>query len=188
MANTTRTPNFRRLATNLDVEPVLKQLAQRGELWDLITIRQDFPSSPHRMTRTIYLRGPEKFTFHDYQEELISLDYWTLEELAPSVVPLMREVLVDILDCKEVGRAMIVGLNAHGTVDPHIDEGKYADHFQRYHICLRGGPKSTLTVGGKTASMKPGELWWFNHKMEHSAHNGEDFERIHIIFDAIPGD
>jgi len=34
--------------------------------------------------------------------------------------------------------------------------------------------------------MLPGELWWFNNKQYHEAHNDSDAWRIHYIFDLLP--
>jgi hypothetical protein len=179
-------PNFLKLADGLDVDPVLRRLKARPELWDDITIRQEFPGTCHADTKTIYLRAPSQFTIEGYQESLDSVDYWILSELAPDVVHLMRHALLDVVKAKEIGRVMIVSLKPGGKVLTHIDEGKYAEHFTRFHLCLTGSPDATMTVGGETMSFQPGEVWSFNHRVEHSACNLGTDARIHIIFDAVP--
>ena len=49
--------NFVRVAHGLDVEPLLKLLDNKPELWTKITARQKFTNSPHKDTESIYVRG-----------------------------------------------------------------------------------------------------------------------------------
>lgn len=46
-------------------------------------------------------------------------------------------------------------------------------------------PGSVLTAGGEVQHFAPGEAWWFDHKVEHTADNLGESPRIHIIFDAV---
>ena len=56
----THTPesNFVRIAEGLDVEPLLKLLDAKPELWKEIEERQRFTNSPHKDTDCISVRGP----------------------------------------------------------------------------------------------------------------------------------
>lgn len=176
--------NFERIATGLDVQPLLDVLSQRPELWDEITVRQDYTGSAHKDTRAIYIRGPRTFTFKDYFLSTQAYDYPLMDELADVLVPLLRPVL-NALGATELGFVMLVELKPGGQVKPHIDEGKYADHFSRYHLALTGEQGATLTVGGESQHFAPGEFWWFNHKALHRADNASDQPRIHLIIDAV---
>ena len=60
----THTPecNFVRIADGLDVEPLLKLLDAKPELWREITARQKATRSAHKDTECIYVRGPLKMS------------------------------------------------------------------------------------------------------------------------------
>ena len=58
----THTKYFKRIAQGLDVEPLLKLLDAKPELWKEIQHRQFFTGTPHKDTETIYVRGPLKMT------------------------------------------------------------------------------------------------------------------------------
>lgn len=175
--------NFKRLVTGLDVAPILNTINTMPELWHEITLRQEYPGSSHQDTESIFLRGPKSLTREDYFFDLGSFDYPAMNKLGEIIYPVM-EVVADILKIAELGRVIIVKLNHHGVIKPHIDEGLYADHFARFHICLQA-EGSTLTAGDETQHFSPGEAWWFNHKVIHSGINNSDVPRIHLIFDAV---
>lgn len=78
----------------------------------------------------------------------------------------------------------VVKLKSHGVIELHIDEGDYADHYSRFHICLQS-ENATLTVRNETQHFAPGEAWWLDHKARHYGNNDSEVPRIHIIFDAV---
>ena len=49
--------NFVRIADGLDVEPLIKLLDNKPELWKEIKHRQHFTGTPHKNTESIYVRG-----------------------------------------------------------------------------------------------------------------------------------
>jgi hypothetical protein len=108
-----------------------------------------------------------------------------MDTLADVLVPILRPLLTDVLQVEELGRVLIVKLKSGGVVTPHIDEGTYADHYARFHVAVTGTDKATLTAGPNTQHFAPGEAWWFDHKVTHSARNDGDTDRIHIIIDAV---
>ena len=180
-------PNFNRLLTNINVGPMLDALDARPELWDEITVRQEAPGSPHHDTRCIWLRGPREITLDSVFNDLRSVDYLSMGELAEAVYPLVAPILRQ-LGSTTLGRVMIVELKPGGYIDPHEDQGKYARTFSRFHLVLTSDPGNTFTCDGETVHMAPGELWWFNHRGEHQVRNDSTTPRIHIIFDAVvPG-
>jgi len=176
--------HFERIATGLDVAPLLTAIDSMPELWREITLRQEYPNGAHHDTETIFLRGPKTLTPQDYFFDLGACDYPAMSKLNNVVIPLLLPVLID-LDVTELGRILIVKLNPDGVVDAHIDEGLYADHFARFHIALQGEEGSTLTVGDETQHFAPGEAWRLDHKIIHCAANNAKTPRIHLIFDAV---
>lgn len=176
--------NFDQIADGIYAGQLLALIRAQPELWGEITIRQDYPGSAHRDTDCIFLRGPRTFTPDDYFEDLGAYDYPAMDKLMPAIFDVMRPVL-DKLEVSELGRVLIVRLHPAGVITPHIDEGRYAEHFSRFHISLQSDPGNSFTCGEETVHMAPGTAWWFNHRELHTVTNDSDRERIHIIFDAV---
>ena len=85
--------NFVRVAHGLDVEPLLKLLDDKPELWTEITARQKVTNSPHKDTECIYVRGPLKMSLYYVMHDLGSYDYPCMDYLQAALVPLMRPIL-----------------------------------------------------------------------------------------------
>ena len=182
----THTKYFRRIAEGLDVEPLLQLLDAKPELWDEIETRQKFTGSPHKDTETIYVRGALKMTPYHVIWDVGSYDYPCMQYLKSALVPLMRPVL-EGLGVKDLGRVLIVNLKATGQVTRHIDQGAYAEHYERFHLVLKSNRHCFLTSGNWVLNLQVGECWWFNNKALHSAENNSTEEdRWHIIFDCVP--
>lgn len=180
----TKSSNFVRIADGLDVEPLLKLLDAKPELWKEITTRQDMTKSPHKDTECIYVRGALKNSIYYVMYDIGAYDYPCMEYLKSALVPLMRPIL-DKLQVKEMGRVLIVNLKSSGHVTKHIDTGTYADHYERFHIVLRSNQHCFLSSGNLILNLEVGEVWWINNKVLHSAENNGDSDRWHIIFDAV---
>lgn len=176
---------FELLETGIDVQPIVDRINEMPELWTEITARQEYTGSAHKDTETIFARGPFSFTPYYYQFDTGSYDYPAMDKLADVLVPVIRPLLENTLAVTELGRVLIVNLKAGGVVKSHIDKGKYADHFARFHLCLTGNDRCALVVNKQPFFMKPGEFWWFDHKQEHSAFNQGETDRWNIIIDAV---
>jgi hypothetical protein len=175
--------HFLRIAFGLDTDPALAELAAQPELWNLLTLRQQYAGSAHADTEMIALRGPT--TTERLFDNLETINFPTMEQL-PQIRDLVRSML-DRLEARDVGRIMVVRLKAGGRIAPHVDEGLYARYFARFHLVLRSHPGCLFTAGTETVNMATGEMWWFNHQVSHSVRN-DGPERIQVIFDACaPG-
>lgn len=175
--------NFTRLGYGLDVESLKKYLKENPDLWTGNTIRQSFPNSPHIDTETIFVRGPKEFTFEEYQGNIEAYNYVIPQELSWNLMSILMRCQT-VIDANELGYVLIVKLLAGGEVFPHCDEGKYAEHYNRYHIVVQSSEGNIFTVNDESIEMKEGELWTFNHRAPHHVINNSAEDRIHIIFDA----
>jgi hypothetical protein len=180
--------NFARLASGLSTAPLINAIWGQPHLWRELTARQTTPGSPHKDTETIFLRWSESQTIHAVFNDLEAVDYPALEKLSQAK-PLI-EYLLRAVEGDELGRVIITKLRPGGVIDPHIDEGAYADHFERFHIPLLSNAGSWFTVfsspdTAEAVRMNEGELWWFNHKREHTYVNTGDTHRIHLIVDCV---
>jgi quercetin dioxygenase-like cupin family protein len=176
--------NFKLVTSGIDPTPLLALIADHESLWREITIRQSYADSAHRDTETIFLRAP--VTLVDVLNVLDSRDMPAIQVLAPALLPIMGR-LTEVLQLRELGRTMLVKLKAGGRITPHFDAGAYARYFARFHYVLTSTPECRFTVGDETVHMAPGDLWWFDHQIDHHVEN-DGPDRIHLIFDATaPG-
>ena len=165
---------------------VMEPRTEIADLWDVFTGRQDTPGSAHHDTRCVVLRGPaaQELT-HDVVFSMIEcVDAADVLADLPYVVEVCAAVCKR-LRVTQLGRVMLVELKPGGHIDQHTDQGAYATHYDRFHLVLQSDPGNTFTNGDETIHMQPGELWQFNHHVEHEVTNNSNTSRIHLILDAV---
>lgn len=175
--------HFQRLASGLNVTPLVDAIARQEDLFSEITKRQDYAGSAHADTRSIFLRWCKGLDVQSAFTEIPAFDFPAMGKLAEA-----RELIqytIRRVQAQEFGRALIVALRPGGIIMPHADEGAYADHYERFHIVLKSEPGVLFRCDDETVEMKPGELWCFNHKIEHEVRNHSGHERIHLIMDMV---
>lgn len=175
--------NFKRLQTGFDVERLSSQLSAQPDLWSEITERQKYPGSAHKDSESIFLRWCAGKTVDAAFSEIPAYNYPAFAKL-PAAQELVQMVMLHA-NAKELGRALVVNLKAGGKVDQHIDEGSYADHYERFHVVIDSKPGNLFFCGNEAVEMKTGDIWWFNHKLEHWVQNDSDSPRIHLIVDVV---
>jgi hypothetical protein len=179
---TRETRNFLRLVYGIDPEPVVRRIAAMPELWSQITARQTYEGTAHADTETIFLRAPSRTQGVLDCIESVEMPAMQALEMTEVMDALVREIGI-----RDLGRVMLVKLKPSGVIFPHTDEGAYARYYARFHCVLTTSAECMFYVGGESVHMAAGEVWWFNHRLQHEVVNGNR-ERIHLIFDgAAPG-
>ncbi|MHB1098113.1 MAG: GNAT family N-acetyltransferase [Burkholderiales bacterium] len=181
---------FKLIAKRLDVAPLLNKLAERPELWTQNPTRQSYPGSAHKDTETIYLRWARDQSLQGAWFDLTSEDHIeTISALAPDIFPLMQAVCGNILGPEaeafnhHIGRVILTKLKPGGVISEHVDEGPYADRYDRFHVVLQSELGNIFIVSGEHYESRPGDVFWFNHKLPHQVENHTDEPRIHLILD-----
>lgn len=181
--------HFKKLASGLLVGDLLRGLILQPELWKQVTDRQDYAGSAHKDTETVFLRWCPGRTIESAFTEIEAVDYPAAAAL-PGAEGLVNFALMEA-GAEKLGRVIVARLRPGGFITPHVDEGAYADHYERFHISLESESGNTFMVGddqtdcGEFVHMRPGELWWFNHKMTHWVANRSERPRTHLIIDAV---
>lgn len=179
--------SFECLISDLDVRPLMRSLETHSDLWNENTARQTTPGSPHGDTQTIFLKWSSQWSIEAVFNDIEAIDLPAFYAL-PEARTLIANI-VEFVRPTRVGRAIIVSLKPGGVIQPHVDEGHYADTYERFHCVLQSGSDCTFHVGRpqvyETAEMKAGEVWWFNHKRRHWVTNRSDQPRIHLILDLV---
>lgn len=180
--------SFEKVRSNIHVAPLLTQVSENPYLFKEFLQRQQYPGTAHSETETIYIRWAPEFTYESIFDSLDSVDYAAIEQLDS-----VKKIIVDVMlavHAKDLGRVIITKLEPGGFIDPHVDEGKYAGHFERFHIPLYAKDGCVFFVEnnrgeGEFANMREGELWWFNHQKKHWVVNSSQEPRVHLIIDAV---
>jgi hypothetical protein len=172
---------FQKVFSFVDVRAALAEIERQPELWGEITLRQTYPGTAHADTETIFIRGPSSPA--GAFDEVPAHFYPAVEKL-PECSHLVS-LLAESLNAKELGRVMVVKLKAGGHIAPHVDEGKYAEHYERFHFVLDSDEGNVFQCADRIEWMKPGTAWWFDHRVEHSVTNASARDRIHLIVDLV---
>lgn len=167
---------FFRVPARYAVKPFLEEIKQNEILFDINQNRKNIPVQ--RETSAITLRNgvaTPGVDFRTVQESVDVID-WNL-------FPITKMFLDDFTRDfgGELGRAMWVKLPPNKEVYPHIDEGTYYNCRDRFHLVVQGVYR--YTVLNESQIFIPGDLWWFNNQLMHSAKNISAEDRIVLIFD-----
>jgi hypothetical protein len=179
--------NFHRLLENVNVSPLVNSLARQPGLWNQNPFRTKIPGSPHREVDDIWLRftnlGPESTV----QEAVDSFD--NIFYPAWYQFPQVKGIVLDLLrlvEGIELGKILLTKLCPGRQIYKHADTGAYAQEFDRYHLSLKALPGFKFCCGDEEVFMKPGDVWWFNNKEEHSVINNSVDDRLSLIVDIRP--
>jgi hypothetical protein len=91
--------------------------------------------------------------------------------------------LMQRVEGERLGRVMINKLRAGGKIFPHADSPAHAAYWDRYHFVLQSGPGCNFRCGDETTNLQAGNVYWFNHALEHEVVNNSSLDRIHMIVD-----
>jgi GNAT superfamily N-acetyltransferase len=173
---------FRLIASGTDTSAALAALADRPDAWTEQTWRQRFPGTAHADTQTVYLRHP-----HIVGPSLLSdmdapptAEWYRMQPLADLVRQVWTAVGAREIDA---GRAMVVRLPPGGRIADHYDGGSYAKEFDRFHLVLDAGEGVRFTCRGQDREFRTGDLFWFDHRSNHSVANDSTRDRLHLIVD-----
>lgn len=185
---------IRLIGFNYPVASLVSRVESEPDLWKQNTWRQDYvvqderPISPQQDTEALMFRWAPENTIESVRDSLNVVINPNLNNIK-EVQPLIMSCL-DAVGAVECGRVFITKLKVDGKVLPHFDYGMYSDHFERFHLVLTSDPGNRFYVEDihgwqESYSMKPGQLFWFNHKETHWCINKSKTPRMHMIIDCV---
>lgn len=182
-----RDASLLKLGENLPTYPLLSQLLKHTDAWTENRWRQD-DAYVMEDTQSVMFRWAPENSFASVRDSADVVDVPQPEALTAVLAPVLK-AFTQLTEATELGRVFAVRLCPGGRVFPHADVGLYPDTFERFHVCLGAPAEFTYFVqhpkgAVDLCSMRAGELWWFNHKRTHWAHNGGNSERFTLIVDA----
>jgi len=167
--------NFRFIAKNLDVSKILKQVLDNPQDWKAVntfknTLGDKDPYGFLPLVMGVVRDANDNIKHSELQRKTVLYDkyteihkFWKLNGI------------------KKTGRAAFFKLPVGDAVGKHIDDGTYYLKKDRYHLSLQG--KYRYECNGEEHIIEPGTFFWFSNKLEHSALNVGDVDRITFVFD-----
>lgn len=173
---------FLRIASGVDVTPVLLDLHRSPDLWEQNTHRQCYPDTPHAATQSVWVRyrpAADIGGLVSFMTEHRNV-FWPAWQALPSLRPLVFNLMARV-SAVELGSILITRLPPGGVVLPHSDRGGWAPEFYntKCHITLAGS--STSTCEDERVTMQPGDVFTFDNLLLHSVENRGDCDRIVCI-------
>lgn len=175
---------FKLMKRHIDTDLLLDEISQHPDPWKLsegrqskIKVQRESKSIPLRGLVKSKIQGRKRWDVHESR-------YTTTSGEFPRAVAFIKTFAAE--RDAALGRAKIVNLPGACRVYPHVDRGEYYRLRDRYHLILLSENGSYLKSGDEEVRMRAGELWWFDNKAVHEAHNDSDADRIHLIFDLLP--
>lgn len=176
--------NFRTVLRAIDVRPILQQIDDHPELWDLVRLRTDKPGTVHDRVSDIIMRYPRSGT-PQYNYPAFEI----LSKATDVAFALMRAVRGETL-----GRVLISRLPPGAIIAPHDDHlpnGLPMFYTARYQIPLRVWRGVEFHCGDEQLYMEPGNAYWFDHcpddkTKKHSVVNNSPADRISMVVDIRP--
>jgi hypothetical protein len=174
--------HFLCLADNIDVIPVMRELATQPDLWNQNTLRTQHPDTAHAEVSDIWL------WFNEIPEDPTAVinDIQTVSYPAWMQLPSLRRLVLDLMrrvDGVQLGRCIVTKLPPGGQITPHVDHGAPAEFYTRYQIALQSLPGALFHCEDETVSFCTGEVWWVNNRVKHSVVNNSADDRIVCIVD-----
>jgi Aspartyl/Asparaginyl beta-hydroxylase len=175
--------NFMSLG-NAHTLPLMIEIQRQPDLWKADTYLRDYPQGPFGDTETIFLRFPpasvtELERGQKDQHESVWMD-------GAIHLPYARRLIFDLMNLTQgerLGRVMINKLRPGGRIYPHADTPAHAQYWERYHLVLQSGPGCVFRCGDEKLELPTGQVWWFDHRLEHEVVNNSKEDRIHMIVD-----
>lgn len=185
--------HFLHIASDVPTQPLLlalHRLEKSHGIWKEDTYLRDYPQGPFGHTESVILRFPQR-SVHETEEALRNHEanfdqhenidqpvFKSLPEARPLIFSLMAAV-----QGERLGRCIINKLAPGGVIYPHEDTPAHAEYWDRFHIVLQSAPGSNFRAGDEWVHMRPGEVWWFDNRINHEVVNNSADDRIHLVVD-----
>lgn len=165
-----------------DISGILGMLPDLDEVWDEDRWRQSMPFTPHRDSKTIFLRRQPGSRPRDVLHQLacVATRHYCHGPLAEAIDTICGHVE------GRPARAMLVRLAPGGRITSHTDTGIYADATERFHLPLVTNEWAWLEVDGTRFHLPAGHVFALDKHVEHFGGNDGDAPRLHLIVDIFP--
>ena len=168
--------NISLLPLRLDVASAHAELKDCSG-WNLLPLRTNHPSSPHRECEDIWVRyrGSEVRSDGSFDCE-----WYDVADELPAVMDLCASVY-EYTCPTELGGVLVTRIPAGKQVYPHMDAGWHAQHYEKIAVQIAGNEKQFFCFEDGSLSPQSGEVFTFCNQALHWVTNDSDEDRITLI-------
>lgn len=175
--------SIRMVASGLDVGPLVDQLAAHPELWDQHTLRTTFYGTPHAKISDIWVRYNAWENLNGDADAFVgphkSVWYPCISAI-PAAWSLARKVFRRVRG-KTLGGVLITRIPPGGRVEPHIDGGWHARHYEKFGVQVKSNAEQSFCFEDAELRPLPGDMYTFDNSKLHWVENPSAEERITMI-------
>lgn len=174
--------NFLKIASGVDVMPLLLEIHRQPSLWDQNVARL-MERGPHRETHDIWIRykdETENKATGDYRNFADSHDpvwypaYYALPSARPLIFSLMSRV-----EGERLGGILIYSVPPGKRIYPHVDKGWVVDYYERFNVCLQSNAQALFCYAdGEPMIAQAGDIHCFANNVSHWVENEGDSDHI----------
>ncbi len=161
----------------LDVAPLYWALRENEHLWNEITIRTEYETSPHRELDDIWVRYAPP---DEVQAQTVHDSVWYPCVNTLPVQPYVQEIMQHFGGTR-LGGVLLTRIPPGATCHKHIDYGWHAGFYEKFALQVTSAPGQTFHVENEELESKPGQVFWFDNSHEHWVTNDTPYERITLI-------
>lgn len=143
----------------------------------------------------------QKETIHHTKTQTYFISYFELTDDFSGYDPQVREgvdqelvklIMPIIKDMESVykgkfGRILLIKLPHDADITPHFDDDPYFDITRRFHLPIVTNDLVDFYVNDEVVNMKEGQCWEINNRKTHKVVNRGINDRVHLLFDIVPG-
>ena len=174
--------NFRQILSGIDVAPLLGQIEQNPQLWNI-----DDAWTKGKVGAAIY--ETDNIVLRYNKSSRPGLNDW--DKPAFAILNEAQKIIFDVMRAipgEHLGKVVITRLRSGDVIEPHIDRMPpgFPIYFQRFQIPLAAAPGVTFHCGDEHLYMEPGCAYWFDNQVMHSVANESGEDRISMLTDIRP--
>ena len=151
--------------------------------WLMNQTRQD-ETIHHTKTQTYFISWFE--LIDDFSVYVPKINENADPVLVEMIMPIIKD-MENLYDGK-FGRILLIKLPQESDITPHFDRDEYFNLTRRFHVPIISNNLVEFSVGDEIINMKEGECWEINNKRVHKVMNNGTDDRVHLLFDIIPGE
>lgn len=164
---------IRSLGYSLDVSQAQEQLKD-PTVWNSHDDRRR--AYAHKGVDDIWVRYAEGGHVKDGPHESV---WYPVVHRIPAVWSLVRKVLRRYPG--KLGGVLITRIPPGGRVEPHIDRGWHAGHYEKIAVQIKGDAMQAFRFDDCSLSPLDGDVYTFQNDVTHWVTNDSDRERITLI-------
>lgn len=169
------------MRSGYDVSAAVEQLESQPDIWNTHTLRTE--AYQHRQVSDVWVRyndwanwDGDVAAFNGPHESV----WYPVIARIPAVWSLVRRVMRDVGGI-ELGGVLITRIPPGGRVEPHIDHGWHARHYEKFAIQIRGNDHQAFCFEDAELRPAPGDLYTFDNSRLHWVTNDSDEDRMTLI-------